>query len=430
MVSNEREYRVTQAALEDIEDAIFTFDVLSLVKRGIDPLIANSQLTGLKREAEELRAQLAAYDALVDTSVTRVEGASVAELGKQLVSARIAKGWTQRQLAQAAGMPEQQVQRYEKSLYEAVSLKKLDYISKALGAVFNSQLSISRPSEGVQEFVGINPSIFPISEMNKKNWFGKIYDIRNLTSQNKRELIGNFFVQSGAYDKIFALHRKSEMPENRKRDAALMVWQAKLCFEGRARAESVPDFRSLDSDFLHSLVKLSPRPDGIRQAIAALQEKGVIVAVLPRLDGTKLEGAAIALDSRKALIGLTVRNNRIDNFWYNLLHEVSHIHLHWPILLQGGPLLDEEELDMSSTVEAEADKFARNCLIPDEVWNRSFVRYTNSDDEVRSFAGRIGIHPAIVAGRIRYERNNCRLFSKLIGQGEVKDQVASVAVGE
>jgi HTH-type transcriptional regulator/antitoxin HigA len=40
---------------------------------------------------------------------------------------------------------------------------------------------------------------------------------------------------------------------------------------------------------------------------------------------------------------------------------------------------------------------------------------------VVSLAKQLGIHPAIVAGRIRYERKEFRIFTNLVGIGGVRD---------
>ena len=40
------------------------------------------------------------------------------------------------------------------------------------------------------------------------------------------------------------------------------------------------------------------------------------------------------------------------------------------------------------------------------------------------FANILGVHPAIVAGRIRQETGNYRLLSQLVGTGKVRQQFA------
>lgn len=42
------------------------------------------------------------------------------------------------------------------------------------------------------------------------------------------------------------------------------------------------------------------------------------------------------------------------------------------------------------------------------------------DDYEDALAQRLGIHPAVVAGRVRYERDNYRLLSRFVGTGQVR----------
>ena len=57
--------------------------------------------------------------------VSTFTAGTLAELATVLVKARVARGWTQRQLADALGVVEQQVQRYEANGYRSTSLARL-----------------------------------------------------------------------------------------------------------------------------------------------------------------------------------------------------------------------------------------------------------------------------------------------------------------
>jgi HTH-type transcriptional regulator / antitoxin HigA len=63
---------------------------------------------------------------------------------------------------------------------------------------------------------------------------------------------------------------------------------------------------------------------------------------------------------------------------------------------------------------------ARDLLIPGNAWNGSLASQSPSPKTARLLAGELGIHPAIVAGRMCYEFNEYRRFSKLVGSGEVR----------
>ena len=125
------------------------------------------------------------------------------------------------------------------------------------------------------------------------------------------------------------------------------------------------------------------------------------------------------------MIGLTLRYDRIDNFWFTLLHELAHVGLHLDND-RGDWFVDDLTLPNpeggEDPAETEADERARDALIPPEAWEASPVRVKPSAVSVINLALTLGIHPAIVAGRVRHERGNYRLLSQFVGTGEVRRQ--------
>jgi HTH-type transcriptional regulator/antitoxin HigA len=103
-----------------------------------------------------------------------------------------------------------------------------------------------------------------------------------------------------------------------------------------------------------------------------------------------------------------------------MLHELGHVFLHFNHGLEAGFLDDDLDGVSTEQVETEADSFARSQLLPDEVWNVSPARFAKSAALISSFAQSRNIHPAIVAGRIRKDRNDYRIFGDLIGRGQVR----------
>ena len=128
MITNERQYQHTGKKLADLESLI------AATERGEagDDGFRDLQIAGLKSQATDLREELAEYDMLRDGSTTVIEATSLAGLADALVKVRIARGWTQRQLADRLGVAEQQVQRYESTSYRTASLARLCDIAEAL----------------------------------------------------------------------------------------------------------------------------------------------------------------------------------------------------------------------------------------------------------------------------------------------------------
>jgi len=87
-------------------------------------------IAGMEAQIAELRQEIGAYDSLknLDTIVVK----SFEELPLLLIKARIARGLTQKQLAEKLRVKEQQIQRYESKNYRSVSLGRLLDIATAL----------------------------------------------------------------------------------------------------------------------------------------------------------------------------------------------------------------------------------------------------------------------------------------------------------
>jgi transcriptional regulator with XRE-family HTH domain len=96
---------------------------------------------GSQRRAAELAASVAGYEALRNSGGLSLELSSLEDLGRALVKARIARGWTQARLAQELDKPKQQVQRYEAMEYASASLGRIAQVAEALGMSFTGTAS-------------------------------------------------------------------------------------------------------------------------------------------------------------------------------------------------------------------------------------------------------------------------------------------------
>ena len=187
-----------------------------------------------------------------------------------------------------------------------------------------------------------------------------------------------------------------------------------------AAHDALSDFK-LDDRWLPELVSLTKYTDGAKRARRLLAEKGIAFIIERHLPGSYLDGAAMLDDADRPVIGLTLRYDRLDNFWFVLLHELGHVFLH---LLDGlrYDFFDEESASDTDTIEAEADQFALNALIPEGLWAQCLSRFALSEEAVRIDADNLGIDPNIIAGRIRKERGNYTILSDLVGQDKVRAQ--------
>lgn len=243
--------------------------------------------------------------------------------------------------------------------------------------------------------------------------------LRKLGVMKPREHIDTFLARALRNAPALAMLRKSRTDRtNAKTDlAALEAWCAAVLV--RAEAIQLPPRRRrrADAKFARDIAMLSAAPNGPILVATELAKAGIVLVILEHLPGTFLDGAAICRGDGAPVIALTLRHNRIDNFWFTLLHELAHALLHL------GPgtsmILDDLDVNSSDGIEEEADIFARDALVPPQVWAR-FNSARPTAEALVAAAAEAGVHPAIIAGRWRWEHGDYKRFSRLLGRGEVK----------
>jgi len=145
-----------------------------------------------------------------------------------------------------------------------------------------------------------------------------------------------------------------------------------------------------------------------RKVPRLLMEAGVRFVIVETLPSAKIDGVCFWLDDRSPVIGMTLRFDRIDNFWFVLRHECEHIlrgHGRAAVMLDTdlsregagtGPNVPEEE--------RVANEAAANFCVPKTKLHAFIARKAPLfyDADIRGFAKTIGVHPGLVAGQLRH----------------------------
>lgn len=431
MITNERQHRITKTQVERFKTALRDFDELELAKQGIDPVIIAAQRTALQQQLAELEADVAAYESLRSGRVKRLFPSGITDIGEKLIEARISQGLSQKALADRLGMKEQQVQRYEQERYLTANLMRVAEIAEALHldlfAFFEAREAtlLDKIAPNLKGYKNFDFTKLPVKEMKERGWLQQIR-VPLMESVTDAELAAAFVSQAFQDRPAPSLHKQHVRIGGKQDHYALLAWKARVLHKAR-RASSVGS-QLLDAYAVQELVHLSASPDGPVKAVRFMRDHGVIVVFERHLASTHLDGAAMLLDSIP-VIGLTLRFDRLDNFWFVLLHESAHIVLHRERGLNDG-FFDEDQAALDAVVEKEADDFAQSAFIPQEMWKRSFVRFTSAPKEVQKFAFERNLGAAVVAGRIRKERNDYTLFNELVGFGTVRKQLADAGYWE
>jgi HTH-type transcriptional regulator/antitoxin HigA len=151
---------------------------------------------------------------------------------------------------------------------------------------------------------------------------------------------------------------------------------------------------------------LAAYPKEARHLPKVLAEYGIRFVVVEPIAGAKIDGAAFWLDEDSPVIAVSGRFDRIDAFWFTVMHEFSHIR-HEDSLSVDSELVGESDATtilVKDEVEMRADKEAAAALIPSEEMD-SFIRRLGplySKERIVQFAHRIKIHPGIIVGQLQY----------------------------
>jgi HTH-type transcriptional regulator/antitoxin HigA len=263
-----------------------------------------------------------------------------------------------------------------------------------------------------------NPKDYPLKQMFDRGWFPTFGGEWKEEKKKGPEMLDSLFKVLAPQR---ALLRQSARTNSKINPHALAAWQQRVfqLAEEPIEHQQLPDWEPevLTPEFVKFLVGLSAMPRGPKRAREALAEIGIPLVIEPRLDRTLLDGAAFLMADGRPVVGLTLRYDRLDNFWFTLLHELGHVKLH---LDRERPAIFDSELEKERTesIEKEADRFALDASMSPEEWQRlSGLRYA---DDIRREAKRLNIHPALIAGRLRRQAQDFRKHRTLIGQGDVR----------
>jgi HTH-type transcriptional regulator/antitoxin HigA len=171
---------------------------------------------------------------------------------------------------------------------------------------------------------------FPLGEMLERGCFGDFDGNAQRLKEYAEDLVRKFMQDlmprqaSPAFLRA-PMHQRGDRQAN---DMALKAWH--MCVLRKARAVSVTrDYRreTITPDWLRELARLSSFDEGPKLARAYLARHGITLVIEKHFKRTFLDGAAL-LDGDRPIVALTLRHDRLDNFWFALLHELAHVARH------------------------------------------------------------------------------------------------------
>ncbi|NQU39751.1 MAG: ImmA/IrrE family metallo-endopeptidase [Lentisphaerae bacterium] len=258
---------------------------------------------------------------------------------------------------------------------------------------------------------------FPVVEMRKRGWIefpGSPQRVREHAETLMREFVAPF----GA-DAALPMYARQHVRDGKEMDPyALCAWKIRVMRLAHEQDLVPYEPGTVTQAFIKEVVRLSYFDEGVSLAREYLSKHGIHLVVERHLPKTYLDGAALMMPDERPMVALTLRYDRLDNFWFTLAHELAHVALH----LEGEEevFFDDLEAGGSSPMEREADQLASEALIPTSAWRSHRLGPRSTPVQIREFADTLGLSPAIPAGRIRHEAKNHRLLWQLVGKDKVR----------
>lgn len=322
------------------------------------------------------------------------------------------RGWTQSDLTFVLGCHPKAVNQIingkqgvspamSKALGEALGLP-FDYFAD-LQRTFDLS-SASDPNSGVSLRAKMQNN-YPIREMIKRGWI-KGGDADDLGRQ-----LAKFFEVSDAGKIPYLAHAaKKTSYEEKEIPPPQLAW----LFRVRQVAKSITVPKYSEEKLLAAVQRLRETliaPEEARHVPRVLAECGVRFVVVETLPQAKIDGVCFWLDKNSPVIGLSMRFDRIDNFWFVLRHEIEHVLKGHGRQAPEGMIDAELEGEQAGTgdnlpeEERVANAAASDFCVPHDKME-SFILRKNPffyEKDVLAFAKLNGVHPGLPVGQIQHK---------------------------
>jgi HTH-type transcriptional regulator/antitoxin HigA len=316
-----------------------------------------------------------------------------------------ARGWTQEELAAVMGRPRRLVNEII-SGDRAITPETAHDLGEAFGTGPEVWLNlesayrlslVSREGDQVARRAKLY-SLAPVKDMMRRGWI----ETTDNPDQLERELVRFFGVSSLDQEPqlSFAARKSStydaSTPEQR-------AWACRVRKLGEMVSAAPFETKTFE-DGLRKLRRLIAHEANVRRVPRLLAEVGVRLVMVEHLPKSRMDGATLWLNDTAPVIGISVRYDRIDHFWFTLFHELSHVR-HCDALSIDENLVGEASLCTSEKPESEqrADREAADLLIPNKDIESFILRIgpLYYKTKIIQFANRIRVHPGIIVGQLQ-----------------------------
>lgn len=344
----------------------------------------------------------------------------------QLIADLLAgKGWTQQVLGTVLGIDRSVLAKVIKGT-RSVEAK----LAMALGEVFEvepekfMELQMTLDLAQARIFTRPDPkrairaelfSSLPIAEMMKRGWMNEVplKDVSGVEGS-----VADFF-DTESIESISVLpHAAKKTNASEGATSLQLAWLYRVRQLSKEMMAPAYSKRKLQTA-IKTLSELRLSPEETRNVPSILEKAGVRFLIVENLKGAKIDGVCMWLDSKSPVVALSMRFDRVDNFWFVLRHELEHV------LNEDGKttVVVDCELEGSNggtaaleDCEKKANLAAADFCIPQKMMQK-FIAHKDplfSERDVRGFARMQGVHPGLVAGQIQRHTQRYKIFRKFL----------------
>lgn len=334
--------------------------------------------------------------------------------GEYLKDELEARGWTQTEFAQIIGRPLRVVNEIIAGK-RGISPETANELAAALGTTAQLwlnlesayQLANAKPASGEIANRAKLRDLFPVREMRKRGWIADNDDLDVLASDLRR------------FYQIKSIDEPVVFPHAAKRTKQPNQLQLAWLFRVKQLAEAVqcgPYSKASLQLAISRLEQLTGAPEEMRHVPKILNECGVRFVIVEPFSGSNIDGVCFWIkDNASPVVGLTLRFDRNDNFWFVLRHELEHV-LNEDA--KDGLIVDEDVASSNRDINDEermANNAAQEFCVPQKEMQKFIARVDPyfSEQKVIAFAKRIGRHPGLVVGQLQHHIGRPDLLNKL-----------------
>lgn len=360
--------------------------------------------------------------------------AEVFHPGEHLLDELEARGWTQTEFAGIIGRPLRLVNEIINGK-KGITTETARELGAALGTSAEYWMNLDTAYDLWKSNADVSPiehrakmhTKYPVRDMTRRNWLRPSEDTRIIESQ----LLWFFEVSSLEERPKYA---QAAVPRRSDSDIEeLPPIQIAWLYRVKHLAEATQVLKYSEKRLREALQQLKAyreAPEEIRHIPQLLEECGVRFVIVEPLPSSKIDGVCLWLDKYSPVIGLTLRYNRIDNFWFVLRHEIEHVlngDGRGSVVLDSDVMETLEDTDLSPQENA-ANTAAAEFCVPQKELDHFIARkdpfYSRKD--VLNFAKRLEVHPGMVVGQLQWKTKRFNLFRPTLIS--IKDMITPVAM--